>query len=185
MTAPVWVPSPANAHNYGSRRGVRIDTLIFHTTEGSWESAVAWFKDPDAAASAHYVVSPDGLIAQCVTDDYAAWHAGNGQFNRRSIGIECAGHAADPATWTDALVAATLDLAMYLIVLHGIPRDRQHLMGHAEVPDPKDPTRTGGANHHTDPGPYFPWGRLMAEITGQVATAAVLPATLPPTGGTT
>jgi hypothetical protein len=43
----------------------------------------------------------------------------------------------------------------------GIPIDRQHIIGHSEVPDPNDPTQFGGAEHHTDPGRYWNWQLYM------------------------
>ena len=35
--------------------------------------------------------------------------------------------------------------------------DRQHVIGHSEVPDPDNPGLFGGSGHHTDPGPYWDW----------------------------
>lgn len=45
-----------------------------------------------------------------------------------------------------------------------IPRDRQHIIGHCEVPDPKHHDKFGGANSHQDPGVSFPWGMLMTSL---------------------
>jgi N-acetylmuramoyl-L-alanine amidase len=63
-----------------------------------------YFARRGARASAHYVVGRDGSVAQCVSLQDTAWHAGGGsfplngfgplekpvtgRFNRRSIGIE-------------------------------------------------------------------------------------------------
>ena len=38
-----------------------------------------------------------------------------------------------------------------------------------EVPDPKDPTKKGGATKHTDPGKYFPWTAFMQSIGSDIA----------------
>ncbi len=165
------IQSPADPRNYGSRRGARIDTLVLHTTQGEWQGAVAWFKDPDAQVSAHYVVNADGLVVQCVDESYAAWHAGNGAVNRRSVGIECEGDCARAETWTPALVAALCALGRELVQRHGIPVDREHVLGHEDVPDPFDRSKRGGAGHHTDPGRFMPWSQFMAALSGPPATA--------------
>ena len=163
------IQSPAAPENYGPRRGSAIDMVVLHTTEGSFESAVAWFKDADAQVSAHYVVSAEGLVVQCVPETEAAWHAGNGLYNRRSVGIECEGHAGDPSTWTPALVQALTELVLDVVRRNGIPADRQHVIGHNEVPDPRDPSQKGGLHHHTDPGPYAPWPEIAIALAAQAA----------------
>ena len=44
---------------------------------------------------------------------------------------------------------------------YDIPIDRQHIIGHADVPDPSHPGELGGSDHHTDPGPYWKWGYYL------------------------
>jgi hypothetical protein len=39
----------------------------------------------------------------------------------------------------------------------GVPLDRQHVIGHNQVPDPDNPGLFGGSDHHWDPGPYWHW----------------------------
>lgn len=71
------------------------DSIIIHFTAGrSAESSVAWFKDPEAKASAHIVIDREGKITQMVEFNRKAWHAGVSRwadrsgFNNFSIGIE-------------------------------------------------------------------------------------------------
>lgn len=71
------------------------DTVIIHFTAGrSAESSVAWFRDPEAKASAHIVIDREGKITQLVEFNRKAWHAGASRwadrsgFNNFSIGIE-------------------------------------------------------------------------------------------------
>jgi N-acetyl-anhydromuramyl-L-alanine amidase AmpD len=54
--ACIWDPSP----NYTAGRSATIDTVVIHTTEGSYSGAVSWLKNPSAGASAHYVIKEDG-----------------------------------------------------------------------------------------------------------------------------
>ena len=70
------------------RSGTPIDTIILHSTYGSYWGSVAWLKNPAAQASAHYIISRDGEIRKLVSEANTAWHAGNLAMNRRSIGIE-------------------------------------------------------------------------------------------------
>lgn len=81
-----WTPSP----NYSGRNGVKIDLIVAHDCEGSYEGAIAWFGNRDSEVSAHYVLREDGAAAtQMVELENNAWHAC--AFNRRSIGVEMAG----------------------------------------------------------------------------------------------
>lgn len=70
-------------------------SIVEHDTAGpSVESAVNWFSQRRAGASAHFVIGEYGDITQCVPCDRAAWHAGQSSWKGRSglngdsIGIE-------------------------------------------------------------------------------------------------
>jgi hypothetical protein len=95
-----------------------------------------------------------------------AWHAGNWDYNTRSIGIEHAGYAWTPGTFTDAEYQASAHLAASICERWGVPMDRQHVIGHNEVPDPNNPGLYGGSSHHTDPGPYWNWSYYMSLAAG-------------------
>jgi N-acetyl-anhydromuramyl-L-alanine amidase AmpD len=141
-----------------------VDTLVLHTTEGgSIEGAVEWWRREDVVASAHYVV--DGKrIVQNVYENLAAFHAGNARMNRRSIGVEVVGHCADPKMWTPEVMAQLIVVARFICREHGIPILHQPgpgICGHADVPDPYNPNRYGGASHHSDPGDHFPWEQFL------------------------
>jgi len=93
-----WVP--AYSGNYGaSTRGVGdVKYIVIHDTEGSYSGSVAWFKDPDANVSAHYILrSSDGHVAQMVDEKDVAWH--DKCFNSQSVGIEPEGFPAKPNHW--------------------------------------------------------------------------------------
>lgn len=70
--------------------------LIIHFTAGSsTASSIAWFKNPQAKASAHLVIDrASGAITQMVDFNVTAWHAGKSKWktvnglNACSIGIE-------------------------------------------------------------------------------------------------
>ena len=159
--------SPASTENYSNGRGGNaIDTVVVHTVQGSYNGCISWFANPAAQASAHFVVrSSDGAVTQMVNEDDTAWHAGNWSVNQRSIGIEHEGWVDDPSTWyTDSLYAGSATLVLYLAEKYGFPLDRDHIIGHDEVPDPNHAGQFGGAGHHTDPGAGWDWDRFMGVL---------------------
>ncbi|MEU6083118.1 peptidoglycan recognition family protein [Streptomyces sp. NPDC047108] len=152
--------SPASRSNYTvSRRpsAHRIDRVVVHVTQVTFADTIRIFRNRSSRVSAHYVVrSRDGLVAQCVRDKDIGWHAGNWNHNTRSIGIEHEGWVNRPEWFTDALYISSALLTAHLCETYGIPKDRDHIIGHHEVP---------GADH-TDPGPYWDWTRYLRLVGG-------------------
>lgn len=149
----------------------RIDTIVIHTTEGSYAGTVAWFANPAAHASAHYVVrSSDGQVTQEVHEKDIAWHAGNWQYNLRAIGIEHEAFESNCRWYTEAMYRGSAQLVAYLAAKYLIPLDRRHIIGHYQVPDPNNPHLGGGADHHTDPGPCWNWKKYMALVRSYAQT---------------
>lgn len=71
--------------------------LVIHYTAGaSLQSAVNWFKNPRAKASAHLNIGHDGSIIQMQPFNKVCWHAGKSSWknvkglNSHSVGIEIA-----------------------------------------------------------------------------------------------
>ena len=158
--------APASPRNYSheTRPASAVRLIVVHVTEGTFASAVSWFQNPRAHASANYVVSRDGAITQMVRNWQVAWHAGNGWVNRHSIGVEHEGFVAVDGTYTDAEYRASAELVARLMRHYVLPIDRRHLIGHNEVPDPFHPGLFGGYAHHTDPGRYWDWRRYVAYV---------------------
>lgn len=63
-------------NQWEGRHGHNIKACVIHSTAGSYQGSINWFKNPKAMVSAHYVVSTDGEISKCVQEKNAAWHAG-------------------------------------------------------------------------------------------------------------
>src|SRR5690242_8511796 len=87
---------PASPANYSRsvRPSAAIRLVVVHATEATFGSTVAWFQNPHAHVSAHYVVGRYGSIAQMVPLSHVAWHAGNAYVNAHSVGIEHEGFTA-------------------------------------------------------------------------------------------
>ncbi len=98
---------PASNHAVG-RGGSSVELIVDHWTVVMFEGAIRRFRDPTSILSAHYVIGSDGRIAQLVSEDDTAYHAGVYSVNERSIGIE---HEAGPAMPpSDRLYAASAQL---------------------------------------------------------------------------
>jgi N-acetyl-anhydromuramyl-L-alanine amidase AmpD len=157
-----WVPASASNYTVANRpHDYPVDLIVIHDTEGSYASAIKTFQDPSRHGSAQYVVSFHGNVTQMVAEQNIAWHAGNWDYNTRSIGIEHEGYAYTPGMYTVPEYRESAKLAGSICSRWGVPMDRKHVIGHYQVPDPDHPGLFGGSEHHTDPGPYWNWTYYM------------------------
>ena len=139
-----------------------IDRVVVHVTQGDFGSAVKVFQDPGHRAAAHYIVGKDGRVTQMVRELDVAYHAGNRSYNERSVGIEHEGFVDRPKDFTDAMYAASARLTAAVCRRYGIPVDREHIIGHVEVP----------GTDHTDPGEHWDWDRYMRLVAQAHAKTA-------------
>ncbi|MFL4902618.1 N-acetylmuramoyl-L-alanine amidase [Streptomyces sp. MMS24-I2-30] len=148
-----WQPASTATFTASTRPSAySVDRVIVHVTQETYATTLSIFQNPQKQVSAHYVVrSADGHVAQCVREADIAWHAGNWSYNTRSIGIEHEGWVDQPAYFTDALYEQSAKLTAAICDRYGIPKDRTHILGHAQVP----------GTDHTDPGPNWDWVRYI------------------------
>jgi N-acetylmuramoyl-L-alanine amidase/Bacterial Ig domain len=154
----VWLKGEGN-FTKAHRSPQSIDRIVVHVTEGSFWGSVRWLKSRRAHASSHYVVARSGRIVQLVHLSDIAWHAGHWGTNEQSVGIEHEGFTYGPNGFTDAQYRASARLAAWIARRALMPIDRQHLIGHRDVPDGRG--GRGGSSHHTDPGPRWNWARYL------------------------
>jgi N-acetylmuramoyl-L-alanine amidase len=147
-------PSPNHTKRKG---GATPDMLVLHYTGmRDTEQAIKRLCTPASEVSAHYVVTEEGRIIQCVPEARRAWHAGQASWagetdiNSCSIGIEIAnpGHDYGYPDFPKRQIAAVIALIRSIFTRHRIPADR--VLAHSDVA----PTRK------QDPGEKFPW-RLL------------------------
>ena len=162
-------------------RNQTIDAIVIHDTEGGWHASVTTLqKDP--GKSVHYIIDEDGSrVGQFIPESYMGWHAGNSCWNNRSIGIEHVGYAANP--YDIKLYQKSVELIQNILTRHSIPIDRDHVIGHHQVPNPntlgqcvpactltfeqcKQSSNYGGASNHYDPGPHWQWCQFMEMLGG-------------------
>jgi len=146
---PEYITSPTNY--WAGRDGASIDYIVIHYTDISYAHTLRAFNSLASDVSAHYVIRGDGHIAQIVAEGDTAWHSGNVWYNRHSIGIEFElDHVTNPAFTAEQYYAGAA-LACAISGRQGIPLDREHVIGHNEVP----------GSTHTDPGPTWDWPHFM------------------------
>ncbi len=132
-------PADPNSDNNGPSYDLKAAGLVvIHTMDGTADGADARFKNPSATqpggqASAHYGVRLDGSLWQWVDEKDAAWHAGNWEVNRRSIGIEHEDGGRPNDLRPDALYAASAKLVADICHRYGWPVDTDHVKPHHEV----------------------------------------------------
>jgi N-acetyl-anhydromuramyl-L-alanine amidase AmpD len=166
---------PAGSRNYEvGRAGNAIRWIVIHTTEDAPGSDCSisrnWFKNPASGVSAHYVICQDGTIYRMVDDENTAYHAGNFQYNLRSIGIELERH--DDLIVSDGQYQSLARLVRWLLgqyaalgfklpsgIAPANPDTDTGLICHYQVPDPGNPRVGGGDKHKVDPI-NFNWDRF-------------------------
>lgn len=155
-----WAGTPNFTKGRNNRK---IEAIVNHITAGNYPGCLNWMQNPQAKASAHYLVTRAGEIYQLVKDEDTAWHAGvvkkpNWKLydgtnpNRYTIGIE---HEGLDGSLTEAQYQATLWLHKHLIKKHGIPVDTDHIIGHFRI---------NSVDKANCPGPKFPWDRLLRDL---------------------
>jgi len=165
----------AHSSNFSSRSGGTgaIRRVVIHTTEGSYDGAISWFRNASANVSAHYVLrKSDGEVTQMVPDANKAWHVCGS--NNDTIGLEHEGASSNPATWTAAMLDASARLTAWLVREYDIPIDRDHIVGHGEI-------QGAGCAYRYDPGPHFPWSDYMAAVQGYATGSSA--DSMPPSEG--
>lgn len=148
-----WIPASTSNYTLSSRpSSYPLNYVVIHVTQETFQDSMRIFEDPARRVSAHYMVaSGDGYIGQFVREKDIAWHAGNWDYNTRSIGIEHEGWVDQPQWFTDVMYQQSAKLTAAVCDRYGIPKTRTHIIGHVEVP----------GTDHTDPGPNWDWTKYM------------------------
>ena len=161
----------AHTNNYGSRNGEKVEFITIHTVQGSYASAIAWFKNRNARVSAHYVIrASDGQVTQMVCEDDKAYHVRTD--NATAIGIEHEGFIDDGGAWyTNEMYESSAALVRDICKRRGInplqtfggPPTRGVMELGNKCWKVKGHQHFRG-NDHIDPGPYWDWERYYRLI---------------------
>ncbi|MFI1016750.1 N-acetylmuramoyl-L-alanine amidase [Streptomyces sp. NPDC020965] len=176
-----WAPAPYERlgdgtygnHDKSDRpRSLSVRYIVVHDTEGSWDTALSLVRNPAYVSWQYTLRSSDGHVAQHVPLKDVAWQAGNWFVNAKSVGLEHEGFLAAPDAWyTEAMYRSSARLVRHLARRFGVPLDRQHIIGHDNVPGTTAATIRG---MHTDPGPYWDWAHYF-ELLGRPFTPTAGP----------
>ncbi|MFF6843291.1 N-acetylmuramoyl-L-alanine amidase [Streptomyces tanashiensis] len=174
-----WVPAPYEEfgdgdygnHDKANRPASQsIDYIVIHDTEADWNTTLKLVQDPTYVSWQYSLRSSDGHIAQHVPLKDVAWHAGNWFVNAKSVGLEHEGFLTSPDSWyTEAMYRTSARLVRYLAGRYDIPLDRQHILGHDNVPGTVTSTIK---NMHTDPGPYWDWAHYFRLLGRPITPSA-------------
>lgn len=156
-----------------------IDLVVIHCTELPDLAMARRFGEEilypgsQTGNSGHFYIDRDGSVHQYVALERVANHTRG--YNPRSIGIElvnrgrypdwlAAGHQAMDEPYTDAQIDA---LAALLNRLHAELPALRYIAGHEDL-DTTEVAATDDANRRVrrkrDPGPRFPWVRVLAAV---------------------
>ncbi|MDX5456731.1 N-acetylmuramoyl-L-alanine amidase [Micromonospora tulbaghiae] len=164
-----WIPAPYEQlsddpgdygnHDLGDRpKQQKIEYIVIHDTEGYFGPSVNLVKRADYLGWHYTLRSVDGYIAQHIKTKDVGWHAGNWYVNAKSIGLEHEGFAGQGTWYTEAMYRTSAKLVRHLALKLGIPMDRQHIIGHDNVPGI---TAANVGGMHWDPGPYWDWSHYF------------------------
>ncbi|MGW2017869.1 N-acetylmuramoyl-L-alanine amidase [Streptomyces sp. NPDC001927] len=163
-----WIPAPYEEfgdgdygnHDKANRPASQsIEYIVVHDTEATWDVTLKLVQDPTYVSWQYSLRSSDGHVAQHVPLKDVGWHAGNWFVNAKSVGLEHEGFLTAPDSWyTEAMYRSSARLVKYLAQRYDIPLDRQHVLGHDNVPGTVTSTIRG---MHTDPGPYWDWAHYF------------------------
>ncbi|KAL0482204.1 N-acetylmuramoyl-L-alanine amidase A [Acrasis kona] len=166
-----WVP--ANPLNYRVENDRRIEYLIIHDTQISFNETLTLFQTPNRT-SCHYVVhnsdAPWGgggyepkKIVQMVSDKDVAYHVKGS--NTNTIGIE---HV-ENGTYSYMMYRSSAELAAHICSKHQIPLDREHIIAHSEC------KKINCTSDHVDPGVDWDWQMYMSLISAATDGNCPLP----------
>ncbi|HEV2200033.1 MAG TPA: peptidoglycan recognition family protein [Bryobacteraceae bacterium] len=173
---PEWVGCAEGNFRRGRSASWQPEAIVIHISVGSLASADAWFHNPAARVSAHYLVAKSGAIHQYVNEEDTAYHAGvpvkpiwkllrpGVNPNSYTIGIEHEGQPED--VWPEEQYQASAELVADIAQRWSIPVDEDHIVLHREIRANK-----------SCPGFVFNRATLLAKI----AALSVPPAD-PPSG---
>ena len=108
-----------------------IDMIILHSTNGTYQSAISWFNNPNAGTSAHYIISNNGDLAAMLEEYFVGFHSGNYLVNQKSIAIEHEGYVG--MVRGDKEYEMSIKLVADICKFYNIPVDNIHIKPHRDI----------------------------------------------------
>ncbi len=185
------IPYVQGRNNYTDGDRSKYGIAIHNTSNNASDEGEANYarRRPDGTSS-HFYVDSDSVTQSIDTHDRAG-HAGSTHGNDHGIAVEITGaNGWSRDKWLRSVAWDKLAAVLATVIRHHWP-DGSFKVRRATVAqmraNPKvkafyghdDMRRAWGGTDHTDPGPNFPWDRLLDSVATALR-AASKPATAPP-----
>lgn len=171
----VWVGTP---NFFPNRQGFgKPVAIVYHCTNDlTYQSTESWFQDPSSNASAHFVITRDGVPHQFVSSVDAAWTNGDVRnprtdipwlnkavasgrnLNDYTIAYEFVATPDVPPT--EAQYVTGIALSRYFCALYGISPHRGHQLRHSDI---------NSVTRSYCPGDKFDLARIVTALGGDPA----------------
>lgn len=138
--------------------GNDIRYIVIHDTEENYANTIQTFIDASYTSANYVVSSAAGQVTEMVRPENVAWQAGNWYINSHSIGVEHEGYAAEGTWYTEQMYRSSAKLVKYLADRNHVTLDREHIIGHDNVPGTSTGTQT---KMHWDPAAYWNWSHYF------------------------
>lgn len=170
------IPYHQGVNNYPDSDGRHFGIAIHNTSNNATDTGEANYADhrPDGV-SAHFYCDADS-VTQSLDTDAKAGHAGSVEGNENAIAVEITGFNTNSRDWWLSNVAwDRLGQVLAYIITHdpdyvGFQVRRASVAEMRANPKVKalyghdDMRQAWGHTTHVDPGPNFPWDRLISSI---------------------
>lgn len=162
---------------YRDQDGKKYGIAIHNTSNNaSAQSEASYAQVRTDGVSSHFYV--DGVeVIQSLDTNSKAGHAGSTEGNENAIAVEIVGfNSRDRAWWLANVDWDQLGYALAQVILHD-PNYRDFVVARATVTEMRanprvrkfyshnDMRLAWGGTTHDDPGPNFPWDRLLAAVS--------------------
>ena len=147
-------------------RSEPITKIVLHITDGQGKlsRAIEHFQKKENQLSAHFLIAPDGTVAQLVSIENTAWHCKG--LNNSTVGIETMARSKGELSKTDqgmpmteAQYKSLSELIRWLCSELKMPMDREHIIGHNEARDKEGNLLS---SHKDCPTGCLNWDKLMS-----------------------
>lgn len=179
--------------SYGANKTAK-DYIVIHNTsnDAPAQNEASYAKRRADSVSSHYYVDDERII-QSLNTDYRAFHVGSSRGNSAGISYEITGTNSKSESWWKNNVAWDLlakqirvDCAEHGITVQTLTIDEIRAGKKSGIITHDQARRAWGGTDHTDPGPNFPMGHLIALVKGEAAPSkpSTPKPTTPPSSGT-
>jgi N-acetyl-anhydromuramyl-L-alanine amidase AmpD len=179
-----FIPYVQGRNDYTDGDEVKYGIAIHNTSNDASDTGEATYATRRTdGVSAHFYVDADSATQSIDTDDKTG-HAGSAYGNENAISVEITGaNGWSRAQWLANVAWNTLGRVLAAVIRHHWP-DGSFQVRRATVDEMKrnpkvralyghdDMRRAWGGTTHTDPGPDFPWDRLISAVSTALAGEA-------------